>query len=108
MSDFSDKEDRMLVQLVYQHIGKRISWTNIAKKMKSKKRPEQLRLRVTCLKKRLGNGLSNFPRWYFLKPVSSKFQQPKPQRQRENVTGAAGVQNVVQKVRQMKCLSVKI
>jgi len=111
MSDFSDREDRMLVQLVQQTAlkGKKISWRDIAKKMKSRKSPVQSRLRITCLKKRLGNVISNFPRWYFLKPASRKFQQPnlqQPQRQKENVTSTATVQKVVQKVSQMKCLSV--
>jgi hypothetical protein len=104
MSDFSDREDRMLIQLVNQHTvfkGKQISWIGIAKKIKSRKSPEQLRLRVACLKKRFGNVLSNFPRWYFLKPATRKFQQPnlqQPQRQREDVASAITVQNVVQKV----------
>ena len=67
MSDFSDKEDRMLIQLLHQHNakGKRASWVDIAAKMKTKKTPNQLRLRVVCLKKRFGNILANFPRWYF-------------------------------------------
>jgi hypothetical protein len=75
MSDFSDKEDRMLIQLVHQHYiakGKRPSWINIAAKMKTKKTPNQLRLRVACLKKRFGNVLASFPPWYFMttKPKS--------------------------------------
>lgn len=68
MSDFSDKEDRMLIQLVHQHNaakGKKTSWIDIAAKMKTKKTPDQLRLRVACLKKRFGNILTNFPSWYF-------------------------------------------
>lgn len=68
MSDFSDAEDRMLIQLLYQHNarkGKRTSWVDIAAKMKTKKTPTQLRLRVVCLKKRFGNIVANFPRWYF-------------------------------------------
>jgi hypothetical protein len=45
MSDFSDNEDKMLVQLVRLHEveaprGARIPWTSIAKKMLSKKHPE--------------------------------------------------------------------
>jgi hypothetical protein len=108
MSDFSDREDRMLIQLVHQHTvfkGKQISWIGIAKKMKSRKSPEQLRLRVACLKKRFGNVLSSFPRWYFLKPLSRKLHKPNLQqlrRQREDVTSAAAAQNVVQPVSQMK------
>ena len=94
----------MLIQLVHRHTvlkGERISWRDIGKKMKSRKSPVQLRLRVACLKKRFGNVLSKFPRWYFLKSSSRKSQQsnlPLPQRQRENVTSAAAVQKVVQRV----------
>ena len=66
MSNFSDKEDRMLIQLVHNAAkGKKTSWINIAAKMKTKKTPDQLRLRVACLKKRFGNILANFPSWYF-------------------------------------------
>jgi hypothetical protein len=67
MSNFSDKEDRMLIQLAHrQNVAKgKISWSSIATKMRTKKNPEQLRLRVVCLKKRFGNILANFPRWYF-------------------------------------------
>jgi hypothetical protein len=42
MSDFSDREDRMLMQLVHQHTvfkGKQIFWIGIAKKMKKQKEP---------------------------------------------------------------------
>ena len=68
MSDFSDEEDRKLIQLLYQDNamkGKRISWVNIAAKMRIKKTPNQLRMRVVCLQRRFGNILAHFPRWYF-------------------------------------------
>ena len=42
MSNFSDKEDRMLIQLAHrQNVakGKRISWSNIATKMRTKNNP---------------------------------------------------------------------
>ena len=80
MSNFSDREDRMLIQLVHQHTvlkGNMIPWKDIVKIMRSRRSPEQLRLRVSCLKKRFGNVLPNFPRWYFMKPASRKSQQPK-------------------------------
>ena len=88
----------MLIQLVHQHTvlkGNTISWKDIVKKMKSRKSPVQLRQRVACLKKRFGNVLSNFPRWYFLKPASRKSQKPnllQPQWQRKNIASAAAVQ----------------
>ena len=63
MSDFSDKEDKILIQFVLREEanGKsRISWSHIAKRMRTKKRPEQLRLRVYKLKQRFGK----YPAWY--------------------------------------------
>jgi hypothetical protein len=118
MSDFSDREDRMLIQ----HAVLEISWREIATKMKTRKTPEQLRLRVACLKKRFGNVLSNFPRWYFLKLANSTCRKslqrpnlPQPQRRRENVRSAAtdvgrfaAVGKVVKQVNQMKCSNVPI
>jgi hypothetical protein len=85
MSDFSDKEDKMLVQLaIQQELNgiKRISWIEISKKMRSKKRPDQLRLRLACLKKRFGKELLKFPVRYhgdinFSTPIKlKKVQQP--------------------------------
>lgn len=82
MSDFTDNEDKMLVQLVRDHEleapkGARIPWKAIAQKMQTKKSPEQLRLRVRCLKRRFGESAANFPRRYFLrnhekKPTTNK------------------------------------
>ena len=78
MSIFSDKEDKMLIQLVQREEARnksRISWIQIAEKMKSKKRPEQLRLRVKKLKQRFGIDFSKCPAWYRnkgrKKPVST-------------------------------------
>jgi hypothetical protein len=73
MADFSDKEDRLLVQLVLQQetrsATRSISWTLIAKKMRSRKKSaNQLRMRIVNLKKRFGSDLSRFPRWYFMSP----------------------------------------
>lgn len=67
MSDFSDKEDKMLIHLALREEanGKsRISWVRIAKRMRTKKRPEQLRLRVHKLKERFGTDLTKYPAWY--------------------------------------------
>jgi len=75
MADFSDKEDQRLVQLLIEHEKKgqkRVSWIEIANLMKSRKSPEQLRLRVVCLKRRFGNLLVQFPRRYLVN------LQPKP------------------------------
>ena len=77
MSDFTDNEDKMLVQLVREHErttskGTKIPWTAFSKKMKSKKRPEQLRMRIGCLKRRFGENVGNFPQWYFLQLANNK------------------------------------
>ena len=81
MSDFTDNEDKMLVQLVSNHEctaakGTKISWKAIAKKMKSKKHPEQVRLRFRCLKRRFGESAAGFPRRYFLRIVVKKATLP--------------------------------
>lgn len=91
MSDFSDKEDRMLIQLLHQQnyaTGKRTSWIHIAAKMRTKKTPDQLRLRVVCLKKRFGNILAKFPRWYF---QTAKLQS---HNRSKNGRGVASVRSV--------------
>lgn len=75
MSSFTDEEDRALVQLVIQQEGegpKRISWIRIANTINTKKSPEQLRLRLAGLKKRFGNDLTRFPRWYHFTHIPAK------------------------------------
>ena len=46
------------------------------KKMKSKKHPEQVRLRFRCLKRRFGESAAGFPRRYFLRIVVKKATLP--------------------------------
>jgi tRNA G46 methylase TrmB len=78
MADFSDKEDQRLVQLLIEHEKKgqkRVSWIEIANLMKSRKSPEQLRLRLACLKKRFGKVLVKFPHRY-LANLQGKKSQP--------------------------------
>ena len=89
MPNFTDDEDRMLVQLVRNYEAaplcvSRIPWKDIASKMKSKKHPEQLRHRIRCLKRRFGDIISNFPSWYFISP-SSRGRPLKPRSQKERV-----------------------
>ncbi len=56
----------MLVQFVASFPAKkRIPWSAIAKKMKTKKLPEQLRSHIRCLKRRFGDNIATFPSWYF-------------------------------------------
>jgi hypothetical protein len=76
MSSFTDEEDRALVQFVIQQEEEgpnRISWVRIANTINTKKSPEQLRLRLAGLKKRFGNDLTRFPRWYHIKKLSQAF-----------------------------------
>ena len=93
MSDFTDDEDKMLVQLVRDYQlevpkGARIPWSAIAQKMQTKKHPEQLRLHFRCLKRRFGESAANFPRRYFQnnteqKPTTSKIALPIKQKEVE-------------------------
>lgn len=67
MADFTDKEDQALIRFAAREEARgniRVPWGKIAKMMRSKKRPEQLRLRVVCLKKRFGADLTKFPPRY--------------------------------------------
>ena len=87
MSNFTDNEDRVLVQLARDYEvsptwTKRTPWKDIASKMGTAKRPEQLRLRIRCLKRRYGDTLSNFPSWYF---VTGALIEPRPFEQQQQV-----------------------
>ena len=78
MSNFSDKEDRALVQFGLKQEGTRkghMSWEQIAKQMRTKKSPEQLRCRMNSLKARHGTRIADFPRWYFVKAPRHKIRQ---------------------------------
>ena len=78
MSNFSDKEDRALVQFALKQEGARkghMSWEQIAKQMRTKKSPEQLRCRMNSLKARHGTRIADFPRWYFVKAPRHKIRQ---------------------------------
>ncbi|POM76796.1 Hypothetical protein PHPALM_5925 [Phytophthora palmivora] len=75
MSDFTDKEDRQLVQLarMYSRNDKQIPWQSLAQTMKdSKKRKDVLRQRLKTLKRTHGPDLEKFPAWFFKKEFSSK------------------------------------
>ena len=70
MSNFSDAEDRVLVQLVatYQHVGRRVKWSELDQDMKrtiaTTKTPHQLRMRLKTLTNRFGRLVTAFPRRY--------------------------------------------
>ncbi|KAL4171628.1 hypothetical protein KRP22_009718 [Phytophthora ramorum] len=68
MSDFTDAEDRQLVQLalVYQRKGRQIMWGQVALQMRdTKKSKEVLRQRLKTLKRTHGRNLEKFPKWFF-------------------------------------------
>ncbi|KAL4100434.1 hypothetical protein PRIC1_008226 [Phytophthora ramorum] len=68
MSDFTDAEDRQLVQLalVYQRKGRQIMWGRVALQMRdTKKSKEVLRQRLKTLKRTHGRNLEKFPKWFF-------------------------------------------
>ena len=69
MSNFTDREDRDLVQLAkdYEDHQSRVCWAVVAGKMKySKKCARVLRQRLTTLKITHGKLLREFPAWYFV------------------------------------------
>ena len=68
MSDFSDIEDKRLVQLAhaFEVRGSRIKWDEVARKMKGSKHSNtKLAMRLKTLKNRHGPTISAFPQWYF-------------------------------------------
>jgi hypothetical protein len=74
MADFSDAEDRQLVQVAlrFELAGKPISWIYVAKRMpKWTKNREKLKYRLKALKVRFGAKLSEFPS-RFLAPATLK------------------------------------
>jgi hypothetical protein len=72
MSNFSDREDRDIVQLAlqYEYVQKRAVWAAVAERMKySKRDPRALRMRPNTLKSTHGKFLREFPLWFFLSPT---------------------------------------
>lgn len=68
MSDFTDNEDRQLVQLARDFLrhSQQIPWEQLVRQMKgSKKTKEALRQRLKTLKRKHGLNLENFPAWFF-------------------------------------------
>ncbi|KAE9009472.1 hypothetical protein PR001_g16432 [Phytophthora rubi] len=64
MADFSDEEDRQLVQLaaVYKQAGRRIDWVSVEKDMRpSTWSATKLQQRIKTLKRRYGNNVLSFP-----------------------------------------------
>lgn len=74
MSDFSDYEDRLLVQfaLAYERQGDRISWDELTMRMRdegSRRSKYVLQQRLKTLKRTHGKQVNQFPRWFFRKAL---------------------------------------
>ncbi|CAI5729200.1 unnamed protein product [Peronospora effusa] len=75
MSDFTDDEDRQLVQLalMFSRNRRQILWDRLTQQMKgTKKSKEALRQRLKTLKRTHGRNLENFPAWFFKKKFATK------------------------------------
>ncbi|RLN05980.1 hypothetical protein BBJ28_00016345 [Nothophytophthora sp. Chile5] len=74
MSDFTDDEDRQLVQLalVFLRRGRQVVWEQLTRQMRATKQPkEALRQRLKTLKRTYGRNLERFPPWFFKEPFSN-------------------------------------
>ncbi|CEG35483.1 hypothetical protein PHYSODRAFT_433994 [Plasmopara halstedii] len=68
MSDFTDDEDRQLIQLAltFSRSRRYILWEKLKERMKgTKKSKEALRQRLKTLKRTHGRNLEQFPAWFF-------------------------------------------
>ncbi|KAG7388335.1 DNA-directed DNA polymerase alpha catalytic subunit pol1 [Phytophthora pseudosyringae] len=86
MSDFTDDEDRQLVQLasVLSRNGRQILWENLTQQMKGTKKPKEvLRQRLKTLKRTHGRSLENFPAWFFKKEFAAKTNPQRLQASRQ-------------------------
>jgi hypothetical protein len=66
-TSFTDNEDKLLVQIAlqFEREGLRITWAYVARRMKTKRSANELRLRLTSLKSTYGKTISTFPRCFF-------------------------------------------
>lgn len=81
MSNFSDREDRDLVQLTaaYEIQNQKIVWSDVVHKMRySKKKPRVLQQRLTTLKNTYGKSLQGFPERFFRPLLSHPGVQKQP------------------------------
>ncbi|KAL3672616.1 hypothetical protein V7S43_001911 [Phytophthora oleae] len=63
-TNFLDGEDKQLVSLAfeYESAGKRISWNDLASRMRRKRHPRELEQRLRALKRTYGKDIARFPR----------------------------------------------
>ncbi|KAE9156828.1 hypothetical protein PF005_g33070, partial [Phytophthora fragariae] len=66
-TSFTDGEDKLLVQIAlqFEREGLRVTWAYVARRMKTKRSANELRLRLASLKRIYGNSISGFPPWFF-------------------------------------------
>lgn len=72
MSDFTDDEDRQLVQLAaaFSGAGRQIPWEELTRLMvASPHSKDELRQRLKTLKRTHGRDLARFPNWFFRRPM---------------------------------------
>lgn len=91
MSDFSDHEDRLLVQfaLAFERQGDRVAWDELTQRMRAeggRRSKYALQQRLKTLKRTHGRQLTQFPRWFFRKALGEPSSMSKSIR---NATGMA-------------------
>ncbi|KAF1787674.1 hypothetical protein GQ600_18943 [Phytophthora cactorum] len=66
-TSFLDSEDKALVQiaLLFDHDGLRITSAYVPRRMKTKRAPQELHLRLSSLKRTYAKGVRDFSRCYF-------------------------------------------
>ncbi|KAL3668655.1 hypothetical protein V7S43_005954 [Phytophthora oleae] len=79
-TEFLDGEDKQLFSLAleYELAGKRISWNDLARRMRGKRRPRELEQRLRALKRTYGKCLTRFPRCFFPKAATAANQPGMP------------------------------
>ncbi|GMF57164.1 unnamed protein product [Phytophthora fragariaefolia] len=66
-TSFTDSEDKLLVQIAYQfeREGLQVTWDYLARRMETTRSPQQLRLRLSSLKRTYGKFIRDFPKCFF-------------------------------------------
>ncbi|KAG1691883.1 hypothetical protein DVH05_026044 [Phytophthora capsici] len=79
-TNFLNGEDKQLISLAYEWegAGKRISWKDLASRMRRKRRPGELEQRLRALKRTYGKDIARFPRCLRPKSAIQDTQPVKP------------------------------
>ncbi|KUG01268.1 hypothetical protein AM587_10001002 [Phytophthora nicotianae] len=66
-TSFTDAEDKLLVQIAYEFEkeGIRVTWSYVARRMRTMRPSNELRIRLASLKRTYGKSLHDFPRCFF-------------------------------------------